>query len=134
MVLRVLFVLWVVAVAVLSVISYPVSNDLLVSVKVTSSGFVMHGIAYFVGIFLCYFAFDKKNISFVLWAGLLIFLYGVVLEGIQFYLPYRTFNVYDVAANGVGVVSFVLIWTFFLSHRRTQTDTDFCPADIAGQK
>ena len=58
---RMLFILWVVAVAVLSVISYPGSKDLLMSVKLTSSGFVVHGVAYFVGILLCYFSFNKKK-------------------------------------------------------------------------
>jgi glycopeptide antibiotics resistance protein len=106
---RSLFAIWAIAVAVLSVISYPGSNDLLMSVKLTSSGFVIHCIAYFMGIFLCYFAFDKKNISFVLWAGLLIFLFSMILEIAQFYLPYRTFNVYDVVGNGVGILSFVVI-------------------------
>ena len=101
---RVLFVLWVVAVAVLSVLSYSVSNDLLMAVKLTSSGFVVHGIAYFVGVLLCYFSFNKKNVSVVLLSGLLIFLFSVVLEVVQFYLPYRTFNWYDVVANGVGIL------------------------------
>ena len=118
-----------VAAAVLSVLSYSVSNDLLMAVKLTSSGFVVHGVAYFMGIFICYFAFDKKNISFVLWAGLLIFLYGVVLEVVQFYLPNRTFNVYDVVGNCLGILSFVFIWMIFISHRHTQMDTDFSPTD-----
>ncbi len=156
---RAMFVVWALAVAALSVISYPLypgGKDLLVSVKVTSSGFVVHCIAYFMGIFLCYFSFNKKNISFVVWAGLLIFLYSVVLEVVQFYLPSRAFNVYDVVGNGTGILFFVV----FISHpneiekkkafhragRPTQTDTpeeyathstgqaDFCPADPAGQK
>jgi VanZ family protein len=112
-----MFIFWALAVAVLSVISYPGSKDLLMSVKLTSSGFVIHCIAYFVGIFLCYFAFDKKNISFVLWSGLSIFFFSVVLEGVQFYLPSRTFNWYDVVANGVGVVFFVVVWMFFINKR-----------------
>jgi len=114
--LRVMFVLWAMAVVVLSVISYPGSKDLLMSVKLTSSGFVVHGIAYFVGVLLCYWSFDKKNISFVLWTGLLIFLFGVVLEVVQLYLPCRTFNVYDVVGNGVGIGIFCLIsfaWTYY---------------------
>ena len=103
------------AVASLSVISYPGGNDLLMSVKLTSSGFVMHCIAYFVGVLLCCRAFDKKNISFVVWAGLLIFLYSVVLEVVQLYLPYRTFNVYDVVGNAGGVVLFVVSWVVYAS-------------------
>lgn len=123
-ILRLMFAIWAIAVAALSVISYPGSKDLLVFVKLTSSGFVVHGIAYFVGILLCYLAFEKKNISFVLWTGLLIFLFSVVLEVVQFYLPYRTFNVYDVVANWVGVLLFG-VWMLFISHRHTRMDTDF---------
>jgi len=121
---RAIFIFWAMAVAGLSVISYPGSKDLLMAFKLTRSGFVVHGIAYFLGISLCYFSFNKKNISFVFRAGLLVFLFGVVLEVIQFYLPYRTFNVYDIVGNGIGILLFgVLI--FFFSHRPTRTDTDF---------
>ena len=108
--MRALFVLWVVAVTVLSVLSYSVSNDLLMSVKFTSSGFVMHGIAYFLGMLLCFLAFGAKNISFVVWTGLLVFLYGVILEVVQFYLPYRTFNPKDIIANTLGIFFFFAIW------------------------
>ena len=40
------------------------------------------------------------------------------MEAIQFILPYRTFNVYDIVANGVGVLLFVAI----LSYRLRYTD------------
>ena len=116
---RSLFAIWAIAVAVLSVISYPGSKDLLMAVKLTSSGFVIHCVAYFVGMLLCFLAFDAKNISFVVWAGLMIFFFSMILEIAQFYLPCRTFNVYDVVANGVGILSFVFIWVLFLRHPRT---------------
>ena len=50
----------------------------------------------------------RKKISLIFLPGMFIFLYSAVLEAIQFFLPYRTFNVYDVVANGVGVVLFVV--------------------------
>jgi hypothetical protein len=85
---------------------------------------------------------QMSGVAFVVWAGLLIFLFSMVLEVVQFYLPYRTFNVYDVVANGIGVLLFVVLM-LFISHpdeigkkkafhragRPTQTDTDICPAD-----
>ncbi|HUT44033.1 MAG TPA: VanZ family protein [Desulfobacterales bacterium] len=161
-IIRLMFVVWAMAVAALSVISYPGSKDLLMSFKLTSSGFVVHGIAYFVGILLCYFSFNKKEdrdqrseirsqmsedgrteirdqksdiggrknrgrrseVAFIWMSGLLIFLFSVVLEVVQFYLPYRTFNVYDVVANGIGIGTFCLIsfvWTFYYkmnSHKK----------------
>jgi len=59
--IRSLFAIWAIAVAVLSVMSYPGSKDLLMAVKLTSSGFVVHGVAYFVGMWLCWFSFNKKE-------------------------------------------------------------------------
>ena len=117
--LRAMFIFWAMAVAALSVISHPDSKDLLTSVKLTSSGFVMHFIAYFVGILLCCFAFDKKNISFVLWTGLLIFLFSVVLEVVQFYLLYRSVNVSDIVANGIAVLLFG-VWILCINHAEAQ--------------
>ena len=131
--MKAMFIFWAMAVSALSVISYPGSKDLLMAVKLTSSGFVVHGVAYFLGILLCYFSFNKKNIPFVFRTGLLIFLFSVVLEVIQFYLPFRTFNVYDVVANACGILLFG-VWMLFISHRHTRTGTDFCSADSAGQK
>ena len=130
---RIMFVVWAMAVAALSVISHPGSKDLLMSVKLTSSGFVIHCIAYFMGIFLCYFAFEKRKdrdqmsdvrcqmskVTFIWISGFLIFLFSMILEVVQFYLPYRTFNVYDVVGNGVGILSFVFIWVLFISHPST---------------
>ena len=100
----------VIAVTVVSVTSYPGAEGMLKSVKVTGSGFVIHCIAYFTGMVLCYWAFDRKDIVFILCSGFLIMLLSVVLEIVQLYLPTRTFNVYDVAANGVGIILFVVIW------------------------
>ncbi|MEA3432005.1 MAG: VanZ family protein [candidate division WOR-3 bacterium] len=157
--LRAMFIFWALAVAALSIISHPGSKDLLMAVKVTSSGFVVHGIAYFVGMWLCFLAFEKKisgdrmteqgdlsqgmiafgkddslregwmdgkcgmitagmdgknkgrrsGVTFIWMSGLLIFLFSVVLEVVQFYLPYRTFNWCDVVGNCLGVAFFVVI-------------------------
>jgi len=140
---RITFIIWIAAVAVLSVMPHT-NEGVLMSVKLTKSGFVMHIIAYFVGMLLCYWAYTKKDeghrapqlnrlrgaplgaiqrgregegfrkdIFIILLAGLLIFLYSIVLEVVQFYLPYRTFNVYDVVGNGVGVLLFVIVWMLF---------------------
>jgi len=73
----------------------------------------LHCAGFFVGMVLCWLAFDKKGISFVLWGCLLIFLSSVILEGVQLYLPYRTFNVYDIVANGVGIVLFIFVYVVY---------------------
>jgi hypothetical protein len=61
-----------------------------------------------------------SKITFIWNSGLLIFLFSVVLEVVQFYLPYRTFNVYDVVANGIGILFFVVAWMLFISHPEAQ--------------
>ena len=38
------------------------------------------------------------------------FLIGMSLEAIQYILPWRTFNVNDLMANGIGVVFGIVIW------------------------
>ena len=119
---RIVFIVWIVTVAALSVMPHT-KGDGLISAKLTKSGFVMHVMAYFMGMLFCYFAYGnkyaglsiphtrpRKDIFFILLAGLLIFLYSIVLEVVQLYLPYRTFNVYDVVGNGVGVLLFVVGW------------------------
>ena len=75
----------------------------------------------------------RKEVFFICLSGFGIFVCSLILEGVQYALPYRTFNWYDVVANGIGVLVFGVLM-LFIGHRRTQTDTDFCPADSAGQK
>ena len=140
--IRSLFALWAMAVTVMSVISYPDRKDFVLFYAFTSSGFVLHCCAYFLGMLLCFMAFDRRKKdrdqisdvrsqkadlgdqisdarrqlskgNFIWIFGLLIFLYSVILEGVQFYLPYRTFNPYDVVANGVGVLGFAVGWILF---------------------
>jgi len=49
--------------------------------------------------------------GFYIWlCGFVIFGYSVVLEGEQIFLPYRTFNPYDIVGNGIGVGAFCLIY------------------------
>lgn len=47
---------------------------------------------------------------YILVCGLVVFGYSVVLEGVQIFLPYRTFNPYDIFGNGIGVGAFCLIY------------------------
>ena len=101
-------------ITVLSVIPHA-DDGIMVSTNVTTSGMEKHIAGYFVAALLCYYAYGKKDEglrkknSFIFLSGFFIFLYSVALEAIQFFLPYRTFNFYDVVANGVGVVLFVVV-------------------------
>jgi len=148
-----IFIVWVVAIAVLSIIPHAKEVGGL-SFKLTESGMVLHFGAYFVGTALIYWAFIKgpqitqtrlplqarppakqgeaawgtsgqvtlirKGTFFsILISGFTIFLYSVVLEFVQLYLPYRTFNPVDIAANASGIAIFSLVWMVFRRIRIT---------------
>lgn len=123
---RIIFIIWGVVIAVLSIKSYS-NNDVLVSIKLTSSGLIMHFIAYFIGALLCNYAFRRNGIIFILLSGFSVFLYSLALEIVQFYLPYRTFNPRDIVANAFGIILFVLIWTIYsqLLKRKQPVDSWF---------
>ena len=122
-----IFSIWIVAIATLSVMPY--SKNGAASLKLTDSGMVVHFVTYFVGTALFYWAFIKgpqitqiarirKNTLFsILIPSLTIFLFSVALEIVQFYLPYRTFNPVDIAANASGIVFFVVVWAIFWRRR-----------------
>mgnify|MGYP001437671752 CR=1 FL=1 len=113
---NIIFVVWVVAIAILSII--PNSNEVGgLSFKLTESGMVLHFAAYFVGTALAFWVFRKNTLFSILIPGFTIFLYSVVLGCIQLYLPSRTFNPVDIVANASGIVFFSLVWMVFFSRR-----------------
>jgi hypothetical protein len=106
--IRIAFIIWMIAITVLSVLPY--SDDGIVSYKLTGSGMVVHFVGYFVAAGLLYWAYRRDSISFILFCGLIIFVFSVALEVVQYYLPFRTFNLVDIAANGLGIGLFVFLW------------------------
>ena len=114
----ILFIIWVVAITTLSVM--PNSRNGAVSFKLTESGLVVHFIAYFVGSALIYWAIRKDTLFSILFSCFSIFMFGVVLEIVQFYLPYRTFNPVDIAANGLGIGFFIICWMVFKGMKKKE--------------
>ena len=102
------FVTWIAAIVALSIIPY--SKNGVAFFKLTESGMVLHFVGYFVASSLCYWAFRKDTLFFILFSCFSIFLFSVVLEIVQLYLPYRVFNPMDIAANALGIFFFVAIW------------------------
>jgi len=86
----IIFVIWIVAITALSVIPY--SKNGTASLKLTGSGMVLHFVGYFVASSLFYWAYRKDTLFSILFSCFSIFMFGVALEVVQFYLPYRTFN------------------------------------------
>ena len=77
-------------------------------------------IAHFIG-FACLsvLAFGTcKQLSF--WPGVrvaaYVLIFGIAIEFIQYYIPYRTFNPVDIFANLSGVVFGVFLWVLLIAH------------------
>jgi len=103
---RVAFFLWLVIIGVLSVIPSP---DRVVSV----SDKLAHFIAYFITASLCYCAFKKEKLSFIIFSGIAVFFYGIAIEVVQYFLPYRDCSIGDIIANASGIGSFIIIWVVY---------------------
>ncbi len=136
---RILFFIWFGLIVFFSVVPHGSGDQSFLSkMALTRSGFFQHVLGYFVLSALAYRAFgktedrgqrsedgkrqrsegrsQKSEVTFIWMSGLVIFVCSLILEGVQYVIPTRTFNVYDVVGNGVGILSFVFIWVLFLSH------------------
>lgn len=112
-IVRVVFILWIIVAAVLSLVYFSGSND---NSKwlISSSRAEIHAAAYFIGAVLCFYSFRLKGIGYVILAGIGVFLFGVIFEIVQIWLPSRAFNPMDIVANGAGAGLFVILWSVFL--------------------
>lgn len=112
-IVRVVFILWIIVVAMLSLVSFSRSDD---NSKwlISASRAELHAAAYFIGAVLCFYSFRLEKVGFVILAGIGVFLFGVIFEVVQIWLPYRAFNPMDIAANGLGAGLFVILWSVFL--------------------
>ena len=90
-IVRVVFILWIIVVAVLSSISFSKSEN---NSKwlISSSRAEIHAAAYFIGAVLCFYSFRLEGVGFVILAGIGVFLFGVIFEVVQRWLSYRTFK------------------------------------------
>ncbi len=104
---KILFFIWFGVIVFASIVPNSAGDQSFLSkMALTKSGFFQHVFGYFVLTALACLAFGKK----MLWLYLVgIVLMGVLFEAVQYALPYRTFNWYDVVGNGVGVMHFVVV-------------------------
>ena len=84
-------------------LSYPVVSDI--------NDKVNHVLAFFVLALLAEFSFPEKKSSLAMILPLLA--YGIAIEIIQYFIPYRMFSLFDVAADAAGIglfkISFPLL-------------------------
>lgn len=63
-----------------------------------------HFLAFYALAFLVDFSFPKKDFGILKVFELLA--YGLLIEASQYFLPYRSFSLYDLAANGTGLLAY----------------------------
>jgi len=94
------------AVAYLS-LSNPIQFDL--PIKISFLDKILHASAYFVLTLTWLFAI-KNNLT-KYWIGFILFLYGILMEFLQGWLTTnREKDIFDVAANTVGIIFAMLIY------------------------
>ena len=67
---------------------------------------VSHALAFFTLSFLADYSFPRSHFSFK--KILPVLAYGVLIECIQYFLPYRSFSLLDIAGDAFGIVIYVL--------------------------
>ena len=122
--IRIIFLIWILVIAVSSFVPHLNIKGITLICLISSSRVEVHFIAYFIGALLCYYAFKFSGITSIFLSGFLVFLWGVVLEIVQIWIPYRNFNPADMVANALGIVAFVFIWTIFACFVRRKSSAE----------
>jgi len=69
-----------------------------------------HGIAYFVLMINGGIVMRKKRWTAV---GIGAFIYSILLEGVQYFVPGRSTDAYDLIANGTGIIVGLIVLSMF---------------------
>jgi VanZ family protein len=69
-----------------------------------------HLIAFVVLSFLAHIAYPKMQ-KFK-WVSALFF-YGLLIEVVQYFLPYREFSLFDLATDSLGIIGYLIIFCSF---------------------
>lgn len=105
---------WLLSVAIASLISASFLPK--VDVGISFMDKLVHATFYMVATFLLYLHFRKSQDNRIFYKiGVFCFLYGTIIEVLQYALPYnRAFEWMDMIANGTGVVLAILLIKFAL--------------------
>ncbi len=113
--IRIIYILLIILIGIMSIIPNEALDKLSDTYKLFSGGYLFHILGY--GVF-CFFAllynitYQRHSLFIIL---LFISIYSIILEVIQYFLPYRSFNLYDILASLIGVTVGVV---FFFLYRR----------------
>lgn len=104
---RTLLSVWLFAVTVLSLIPAPEwAGDI--------PDKAMHYCVYLFTAFIAFTAYNKTDLQALFISNTGVFLYSLIIEVLQFFLPYRDFSVMDMMANAAGIITFTLIGAVYL--------------------
>jgi hypothetical protein len=78
------------------------------------SDWLLHGAGYAALLLTGSYAFLRRRA--LLFTGL--FAYSIIMEIIQYFLPWRTFSVTDILANLAGLITASLLWSGYQQLRR----------------
>ncbi len=83
-----------------------------------------HALAYLVLGFLADYAFYKKKFLPLIFTQLM--LYGLLIESVQFFLPFRSFSLLDMVANGAGLSCYILLQQIIFSPQQKEPVHNDC--------
>ena len=109
MISKILFFFWLSAITFVSLVDYSSIGGMGLS-KGFGTGFWLHAVGYFIAGLLFILAFGKKRQTDLLIALTALFLLGTLFEIAQLHIPQRSFNSIDIAANGLGLISFYVCY------------------------
>jgi len=96
-----IFIVWFSLIVIFSLVPLNVNDIMEFKVaSLDSSGFFKHAVAYFVLGLMAFAAFSRR---ILLWL-FFFFMAGAGLELVQLFIPARSFNIYDVLSNSIGLV------------------------------
>jgi hypothetical protein len=117
MLLKSIFITWLLAITLSSLVDYSSVSSGLGLLKSFGTGFWLHIVGYFMAGLLFVLAFGKKGHGRLLIALVFLFVLGVLFEIAQLHLPKRTFNPLDIAANGLGLAGFYVFYSITRTSR-----------------
>ena len=122
---RILFLFYCIALLLLAIlpingVSSPLNHTFIVKIRLD---YLFHSLVFIPWMLIISFAFSygnrSKKISYIpiwLFYGLLA---AFITEGIQYFLPYRSFNINDLLANLIGVILGISLLPLIRTNPRT---------------
>ena len=128
---QILFVFYCILLLLLSVLplngkSSPINHIFIVKIRLD---YLLHAVVYLPWMSLIYFAFiqwgrkilTKKVVTWLIFGLCTAFF----TEGVQYYLPYRSFNINDLIANFSGVLIGLFFFLFIVFIKKPIHDTRY---------